>query len=227
MFKPFNFSRMFLFQSDPAAGGGGGTPTPEDKAKAEADAKKAEQEKLDKQFAERAARATEAEQKRILESIGVKSLDELTALAKSAKEADDKNKSDLEKAQSALAKAEEDKAKAEADAKAEREASLKRLLDGEIKIGARTPVIEKDKVLRPAFRKEALDEVLLLIDRKAIEEKDGAFTGVEKALGDLAKAKPYLLEEKQEPRRGTPSERNSGGKPNRDGGERTPIIHSL
>ena len=224
MFKSF-FRPFFhvFYDEDPA---GGGTP-PEDKAKAEADAKAKAQEELNKQFAERATRATEAERKRLLDALGVKDPEEAAALIKAAKEADDKNKTETEKLQAKVLEAEQAKEKAEADAQAKLDAANKRMLDGEIKIGASAAVTDKDgKVTRPAFRKEALEDVLLLIDRTKIEEKDGVYTNVDKALNDLAKAKPWLLEEKQQKSHGSLTER-SGSRKQDDGGERTPLIRSL
>lgn len=227
MFKHI-LSRIFLFEANAGGGSGGGESTAEEKAKAEEEAKaKAKQEELDKQFAERAKRATETERKRILEELGVKDPEEAKTLLKKAREADEANKSETEKLKAQLDKANSEKEKTEADAKAKEEASLKRLLDSEIKINARTAVADKEgKVTRPAFRKEAMDEVLLLIDRTKIEQKDDTFNGVEKALSELAKAKPYLLEEKQEPRRGTPPEGRRSGS-SQDDGKREPIIRSL
>lgn len=60
------------------------------------------------------------------------------------------------------------------------------------------------KAVRPAFRNQAMDEVLLLVDRAEITDEDGKFSGIEKALGTLAKAKPYLLAEEPAPKKGTP-----------------------
>jgi colicin import membrane protein len=230
MLKNFNlfrwiFSLLFMSFDDPP--GGGGDPAA-NKAKAEEEEKKKQQEELNKQFADRAARATEAERKRILEELGVKDPEEAKALLKIAREADEKTKSETEKLAAKAKAAEEAKERAETEAKAKLDEANKKLLDSEIKISARTAVTDKaGKVTRAAFRKEAMGDVLLLIDRKEIEEKDGEFKGVEKALEALAKAKPYLLEEKQEPRRGTPPERPGGGGGRNSDGERTPIISSL
>lgn len=230
MFKLFsNLSRMFLFEADP--GGGAGGDPPEDppggeNADEEAKKKKAQEEE-NKKYADRAKRAAEAERAKILKDLGVTDPEEAKALLKKARDADEANKTELEKAQSEAQKAQAAKEKAEADAKAQLEAANKKLLDSEIKMTALAPVVDKDKkVTRPAFRKEAMQEVLLLINREAITEDDGTYKGVEKALSELAKAKPYLLEEKQEQRRGTPGGSGSGSG-RRNDGERTPIISSL
>jgi hypothetical protein len=226
MFKSFFRPFFHVFYEANPGGGSGGALSAEDKAKAEAEAAKVKaQEELNKQFAERAARAAEAERKSLLETLGVKDPEEAAALIKAAKEADDKNKSETEKLQARATAAEAAQEKAEAEAKLKLEAANKKLLDSEIKIGASAPVMDKDKVVRPAFRKDALDDVLLLIDRTKIEEKDGAYTNVDKALNDLAKAKHWLLEDKQQNPRGTPPE----PRPRKQGEPevRTPIISSL
>ena len=226
MFKNFLFRWLVpvFFDADDKGGGGGTTPTPEEIA---AEAKKKEQEELNQKFVERATRAADAERKKIMESLGVKDPDEALALIKSAKEAEEKNKTESEKLAAKATAAEEARDKAQTESKALLEEANRKLLDSEIKITSRTAVIEKDgKVTRPAFRKEAMEEVLLLIERTKIEEKEGVYTGVEKALSELAKAKPYLLEEKQQAARGTPRDGGSGARKQEDG-ERTPIIRSL
>jgi hypothetical protein len=230
MFKNLNLSRwirpVFFFDADDKGGAGGSGNTEADaKAKAEAD-EKAKQDALNQQFAERAQRAADAERKKLLESLGVKDADEAAALLKVARDTEDKTKSETEKLQAQLKSEQEARAKAETEAKEKTEAANKRLLDSEIKINASTALIEKDKIVRPAFKREALDDVLLLIDRKLIEEKDGAFKGVDKALAELAKAKPWLLEEKQQAPRGTPP-MGPRGRQGDDGQPRTPIISSL
>ena len=229
MFKNLNLSRwirsVFFFAPDEGAGGSGNAEA-DAKAKAEAD-DKAKQEELNKQFAERAQRAADAERKKLLEVLGVKDADEAAALLKIAREADEKTKTEAEKMTAKLQASEDARIKAETEAKEKTEAANKRLLDSEIKINASTALIEKDKIVRPAFKREALDDVLLLIDRTAITESEGAFKNVDKALEKLAKDKPWLLEDKQTTtRNGTPNEQRTR-KQGDQGQPRTPIISSL
>lgn len=226
MFKNLNLSRwirpVFFFAPDDGNGGGAqppAEPSAEDKAKDAQDA-------LNKQFAERALRGATAKEKEILEALGVKDITEAAAVLKKAREADEAQKTETERLQAQIKASDEARQKAENEAKEKTEAANKRLLDSEIKISASTALIEKDKITRPAFKREALDDVLLLIDRKLIEEKDGAFKGVDKALAELAKAKPWLLEEKQQAPRGTPPQ-GPRGRQGDDGTPRTPIISSL
>lgn len=218
-----------FFAPEGDGGGGGADDEAAKKAKAEADAKAEEQKKLDEEFAKRAKRGEEAAKTKLYESLGVKDDAEFEAYVKTKKEAEDKVKSEADKLAEQARREKERGDKLEADAKAEREALQKRVLDTEIKISAIASVKDKDgKVVRPAFRPEAIDDVLLVIKRETITEKDGKYDGIEKALADLAKAKPYLLAEENQagPKRGTPGERN---KQNRgtNSEERDRIITSL
>lgn len=221
--KPsFGFQRpLFYLDSDDA-----GESAPNEPEKKE---DKPNQEDLNKKFADRAKRAEEANTKKILESLGVKDLDEAKALTEAARKATEAQKTDLEKAETARLEAETKAQKAEEAAQAKLDAANKRVLDSEIKINAAAPVMDKDgkKVVRPAFRKEALDDVLLLIGREAITEEDGKYSNIDKALSDLAKAKPWLLDESAPVSKGSPSESGRQLKKQDGTQERAPIIRSL
>ncbi len=227
MFKNFIRSNGPLFNADEA--GGGGKPDPNTDEQPDAQGKGGKQEDLNKQFAERAARAAEAEKKKLFESLGVKDDAEFDAFLKAKQEAENKSKSELERSASEAKKWQDAHAKLENESKSTIEALHKRLVDTEIKIAALATTKDKDgKVTRAAFRPEAMDEVLLLIERGEITEDEGKLTGVEKALEKLAKAKPYLLAEAQQAKvsKGTPSEKlkqpiNQGGE------ERRRIISGL
>lgn len=155
------------------------------------------QEELNRQFAERAKRAEEAERKRLLESLGVQSEDDLKAIVQAKKQAEEAAKSELQKLADKTTAAEAKAAKLEAEAAEKIAAMQKRLLDSEIKQLAGRAVEKDGKTLRAAFRVEALDDILLLIDRAEIKDEDGKYTGIDKALEALAKTKPYLLAETQ------------------------------
>lgn len=204
---------------------GGTAPDADVKAK-QAEDEKAKQDALNQQFAERAQRAADAERKKLLESLGVSSAEEATALLKIAREADEKTKTEAEKLQAQLTAAEQARVKAETAAQEKEAAATKRLMDSEIKINASVALTEKGKLLRPAFRRDALDDVLLLIDRNLIKEEEGVFKNIDKALEALAKAKPYLLEEKQPITHGTPRD-GITKRQTEDAQPRTPIISSL
>ncbi len=145
-------------------------------------------------------------EKALLESLGLQSVDDLKGIIKAAKDAEEANKTELQKAQDAKIKAEGDLEAEKQQRKADNDAMTKRLLDGEIRIASAAPVMDKDgkKVVRPAFRREALEDVTLLIDRTLIIEKDGKFEGLDKALDALAKGKPYLLAGETQTPKGTP-----------------------
>lgn len=219
-----------LFFFDEAATGGGDTgKTPEQLAEeAKAAEEKKAQDKLNKEFADRAQRAAEAKQKEILEALGVKDPDEAKKLIEAARKSEAEKQSDLEKEKTARAQVEAELNAAKEEAENAKKEALKIAHDTEIKLSALAEVKDKDgKVTRAAFRKDALDDILLLIDRSEIETKDGKVEGVENALSKLAKAKPYLLGEVTKPtRKGGPREGGPGGKKG-DDEERTPLIRRL
>ncbi len=217
----------FLFLDPDAVG----AKTPEQLAdEKKATEEKAKQDALDKQFAERAERGKETGRKELLAELGISDPEEAKKLLKIAKEADEAKKSEQEKLQAKIDEATQEAEKAKSEAETIKQSALKRVQDSEIKIAASAPVMDKDgkTVTRPAFRPEALADVLVLLNREGITEKDGSFEGIDKALAELAKAKPYLLAEKVEakPRNGNPQ--GPQGKKQASGdGERKPIIGSL
>jgi hypothetical protein len=158
----------------------------------------AKQAELNRQFAERAKRGEETATKKLWEAIGVSTQDEWDSFVKAKKETEDANKSALEKAADEATRAKARADKLEADSKTLLEAAQRRITDGEIKLIATQPVTDKDgKVTRAAFRADALDLVLLAVDRKEIKDEDGKVVGIEKALEALAKEKPFLLANQQ------------------------------
>ncbi len=198
------FRNMFLLDE----GASGGSP-----AEGEPASGKLSQEDVNRLVGNARSEGRSAAAKDLLKQLGFESVDDLSAVVKAAKEAEDQRKSEAEKLQAKLAEAEAKAAKVQADAEA-REAALKsRILNEAIKAQAAKPVMDKDgkTVTRPAFKPEALDDVLVLIDRSVIEEGEaGEYKGIEKALAELAKGKAYLLaEEAKAPAKGTPS----GGAP--------------
>jgi len=162
----------------PNAGGNSGTFT---------------QEQLNQIVSDRAKRAEEAAVKKLLEGLGVQSADEIKAILDAKKLADEASKTELQKQADRATAAEAESAKLKQEHSAQIAVFGKRLLDAEIKQAASRPVEKDGKVSRPAFRVEALDDILVLLDRTGIDEKDGKYEGIEKALETLAKQKPYLL----------------------------------
>lgn len=154
----------------PAATGGGTiTFTPE------------QQEQINKIVGDRAKQAERATQEKLLKDLGVASSDDLKAILKAHKEAEDAKKSDAEKAQAALTEA----AKRAADAEAARDKALEE----------RDEVLVKNAVILEAIRLEFSnpdDAYKILMADSAVEieiSEDGATVkGFEKALGELAKS---------------------------------------
>lgn len=206
MNKRFSLLRPLVYFDANSGGGGGGTDdTPDgDKPKG----KTFTQEELDALFAQRATQAKTSALSDLFKEIGVENADTLKALITKAKEADDAQKSELQKAQDKAALAE----KTLAEQKTAQDAALaeleKRILNTEIKITAGSEITDKDgKVIRPRARADALDAILLIVERRDIVKKDEAYTGIEEALDALFKAKPFLFEAEQaQPFKGSPAD---------------------
>lgn len=165
------------------------------------------QEQLNALFADRAKRASDKAVSDLLAGLGVQDVDTLKAILEEGKKAKTAQQTEAEKAQERLRLAEEAAKKSKSDADALVATWQKKVLDTEIKVQAAAAIEGK----RGAFRAEALDDVLLLIDRSGIAEKDGSYTGIAEALEALAKAKPWLLKDQdQRQPKGTPG---TGGKP--------------
>ena len=184
-----------LFDADKGAGGGDPDKKPDEGKEPDAQGKGGlSQDELNDRYAERAARAAEAEKKRLYESLGIKDDAEFDAYLKAKKEAEDKGKSELQKAQDDLKAAQAEADRLKAENKKTLEDARKRVLDTEIKLAAQAAVVDKDnKVTRPAFLPAAMDEVLLLVDRSEIKDENDKFIGIEAALEKLAKGKAHLL----------------------------------
>ncbi len=157
------------------------------------------QDAKDKVFGARASQARNSALTDLFKELGVDNADALKSVIKAAKDADDAQKSELQKSIDKANAAE----KALADQKTTHDTAIaeleKRILNTEIKIAAGTEVKDKDgKVLRPRARADALDALLLIIDRTGVSQKDGAYTGIEEALDALAKSKTFMFETEPE-----------------------------
>lgn len=196
---------------DADTGGGGGAPgtgdPPDKKGKPDDDDKRSfTQKELDALFAERGKQGASAREKELLEALGVKTVEEAQAALKKARDAEDAQKTELQKAQDTAAAASAAREKAEQEKK---DALAK----------------AQEKLLRAAIVAEATragfadpNDAWLYVDRAKIKAKDGAdgaddeWDGVKEAVDAVAKAKPYLIGDARKPR-GTPtaSDRRSGG----------------
>ena len=179
------------FDADSSGNGGGNNDQQPEKPTG----KVYTQEQLNEMFADRAKQARGSALADLFKELGVESSDNLKAIITKAKEADDAQKTELQKAQDDLERAKKLADENKANYESELEKLSKRVQDTEIKVAAGNEVKDKDgKVTRPKFRPDAYDVVLSTINRKGITDKDGVYTGIEEALDELAKAKPFLLE---------------------------------
>ena len=175
-----------------------------DAAKAAAEKPKTfTQEQVDTIVTDRLSRKEKNVTDALLISLGVKDPAEAKAIIEASKKAADAQKSETERLQKEVADSKTAAEKATKEAQDQVTAMQKRVLDSELRIAASQAVMGKEKkdgkeqdiVVRPAFKTEALEDVLLLVDRTKIAEKDGIYTGIAEALNTLAKAKPYLMAE--------------------------------
>jgi hypothetical protein len=217
MLKKFAFLPDFPGFVFDANGGGAGAGDGDGGNKPEP---KFTQEDVDRMTGDARKQARKAATDQLLEVFEVKSVDDLKALLADAKKLKDGQQTEQEK----LDKRAMDAEKALADLQKTSDQALAdlrtKLLNQEIKILAAAQVVDKDKkVVRTAFKPEALEDVLVLLKRDSIEEKEGKYVGIDKALEELAKSKPYLLaEEARQSAYGSPDP-NKSKPPKRPGGE--------
>jgi uncharacterized coiled-coil protein SlyX len=193
----FGVRPFVLFDADDGSGSGD-TPG----------VKTLSQDEVNKLVGDARKSARETATKDLFKTLGVESADDLQALIKAARDAEAKGKTEIETLQNQV-KDLTKKLKDATDTASASESALKsRILANEIKALAMKDVLDKEgkTVTRKAFRQDALDDVILLIDKTIIEEGDaGEYKNIEKALGELAKTRPYLLAEETKPAsKGTP-----------------------
>lgn len=197
---------VLFYDAKGGNGGGDGTDTSDDDAEGEDEednpdgkGKKPddEQEKINRLLGKTRKEARETARKELWASLGVKTQEEFDAYLKAKKDAEDSQKTELQKAKDDEAKAKTDLEAAKSEHKSEVEKMQKRIIDTEIKIAASKQVVDKDgKVTRAAFHSDFLDDIPVLIDRSEIKlDEDGKVVGIEKALEALAKSKARMLAE--------------------------------
>ncbi len=193
----------FLYSPDDGGGAGGGDGKPDDK---KPDDKKPEgkgagekgaetrkeytQEQLDAMFAERAKSAKGAATKELLEKFGVKTVDELDAALKKAKDLEEAQLSEADKAKKSAEQARKEADEAKTNGEAAIARANERLMQAEIKAQATAQ----------KFRKEAIDDVWLLVksDAKMLEKlkvrDDGGVDGAEAIVKEIAKARAHWMD---------------------------------
>jgi hypothetical protein len=171
-----------------------------EKVKAAGDGKLAQAD-VDKLIGERAKRAEEATQAKILEALGVKSLDDLKQIKEAADKAAEDKLTAVEKAQKDLEKAQKQADEARGlieKANAERDAALAQANEMLMRSAVLAEATRSEYRIKPEAMGDVwsfikADEALL----KKIAAKDGKpgeFEGVADALKELLKAKAYMVE---------------------------------
>lgn len=203
----FKSTRQPVIFYDPKGGNGGGTgdadteteseegDPPDGKGKEPGDGVK--KVDIDKLVGKARKEARETVRKELWASLGITTQEEFDTYLKAKKEAEDANKTELQKAKDGETNAKTELDKVKNDHKAEIEMMQKRIIDTEIRIAAGKQTTDKDgKVTRAAFHSDFIDDVPVLIDRKDIKlDEDGKVVGIEEALQALAKTKARMLSE--------------------------------
>lgn len=197
MNKNFLGKPTVFFSPDPDAGGNNSGNDDENNDGDKNQEKKLDltQKQLDELMSDRVKRASQSTQEKILKDLGVEDLKTAQELLKKQKEAEEAQKTELQKIQDAKLKAEQELEKA----KTEKEQALQLVKETNLK-----GLIEKE-ARDQNFRTEALSDVWLIIDRSLITEDDkGNFLGIKQAVETVAKAKPFWLTGARENNIGTP-----------------------
>lgn len=198
-----------FYSPDPEGSGGSGNPPAGDPPAGNPPAgdppKTFTQEQVDNIIKDRLTRAEESATTKLLEAIGVKTVDELKTSLKDFKKIQEDKLSeqqkmdrDLKEAQTKAETAEAEKTKALAEA-------FDTLVRAEVKLSA----------TKLGFRDESLDDVFVAIKgdkalMSKIELKEGKLSGIEEAVKAISTLRPFWLDDKKKPF-GTPPPK---GKPN-------------
>lgn len=197
---------MFFDADNGGAGGGGGAGGDGDGNTGE-EKKSFTQAELDKIFSDRLKNVKSNTTTEILQALGVDSLDAVRELVKKQKEADEANKTELQKAQEEAAKAKDEAQKLKQAQEAVMAQAQERLMQAE---AMKLAIAYKD-ASGIGFRPEAINDVWLVLDRSQVKTGDnGTFEGLKEAIEAVAKARPHwLVDSKQlQNPRGTPGGKN-------------------
>lgn len=207
---PFlNIRSLFLFDPEPVSGAAttppaqpsptGGAAQNGDVA-SQNDAKKFSQADVDRIVGERAQRAGEAATTKLLESLGVKSPEEIKAALEKIQTLEDAQKTELQKAQDEAAKYKAQAEKAKSDADAALAQANEKLLQSAVLLEAQkqnTDDAETVSVWRELRETPTLKEKIKQTDA-------GEFEGVADAVKEILKLHPKWLKAAKPPTPGTP-----------------------
>lgn len=199
-----------LFWYDPEPGAGGDPPAPKptggDK---DGDAeKKFSQEDVNRFNAESNRKAAEKAKADLLESLGVKTPEEVKTALETLKKIEDEKKSELEKLQGEVSKHKDAAEKAKADADLALAQANERLLQSAILLEAQKAGVE-DSEIKSVWR-ELRDTPALL--EKVKPNDAGEYEGAADAVKEIVKAHPRWLKAAAPPKTpGTPKPPNGNG----------------
>lgn len=217
-----NWRPIFLQEPDDKGGGsGGGTPppAPPPNANGAGEERTFSQDELDAIVGERAKRASEGAVKKLLESLGVGSTDDLKAALDTLKKIEDASKTELDKAKADADKAKADAAKAKADADLAMATANERLLKSAVVLEAQRQNVDDSEIASVWL---ALKESPALRE-KIKQAENGEYENVADAVKEIVKQHPkWLKAQAKPPTPGTPGPRSDVRKP--DGSAQTTRI---
>lgn len=173
-----NLRPHILFDGDGGGSSGGGSPDTDANPGGQqggGDKLPKSQEELDRLIGERAKRAETSAINALLQKLGLSKVEELETVVTTQRQAAEKEKTELQKAQEAARRAEKERDDLRAQWERDR-------VDRVIEREARTL----------GFAETALEDAAILVDRSLITADGDKISGVKEALEALLKAKPHL-----------------------------------
>lgn len=215
--------KMFQIYRSPEDGGGAGgdstntqpTNNGDGAGKQQGTPELLTQEQFNATLAERLKRDREAQQSKLLQTLGVESLDAAAASLAEFKKLKDSQLSETERLQNELDAATQAAAKARQEADTAIAASNERLI--------KAAVIAEASKSEYGVHEDARADVWLFIDREGIKaNENGDYEGVGEAIKKVLEAKPYLKGEVKQQVPGTPQRTLSRGLRTPANGKDTP-----
>lgn len=214
--------KMFQIYRSPEDGGGAGAAAPQAQptngdgaGKQQGTPELLTQEQFNATLADRLKRDRETQQSKLLQMLGVESLDDATTALAEFKKLKDSQLSETERLQNELDVATQAAAKARQEADAAIAASNERLM--------KAAVIAEASKSEYGVHEDARADVWLFIDREAIKaNENGDYDGVGEAIKKVLEAKPYLKGEVKQQVPGTPQRTLSRGLRTPANGKDTP-----
>jgi len=194
------FINSVCFDADDGGAGAGGSGGEDQKVE---EKKTFSQDELNRLFAKEKKDARSAERAEILKALGADDIEKVKEILEAQRQAEEAKKTEIEKANERDRQAQEEIARL----KAEQEKTLAQANEQLLKMEVMREVVSYKDANGKPFRSEAVNDVILVLDRSGVEkQEDGTFKGIKEAVDKVAKDRPHWLLEDQSTilLRGTP-----------------------